>query len=186
MAKSSCAWDGCNREAFAKGFCNRDYQRARKQGLLDVPAPRAPRRTQSERCSAEGCEGEAKVKGWCKPHYMRQYKHGDLDVQRTVHQGDACSVDGCDKKPHARGLCNTHFARRRRHGDANAEVQSRQQQKGLTCRGPESARPAVTKGLCNSHEYQERVRGVLTPLRERVVNDGPCAVDGCDKPALTD
>lgn len=137
-------------------------------------------------CSVESCDAQAKIKGWCKPHYMRQYRHGDLDVQRTVRQDDTCSVEGCEKKPHGHGLCAAHWKRWRKHGDPLAEVEARESQKGKTCRGPECDRPAVTKGLCNSHEYQERVRGALTPLRERIVNSGPCSLESCERPALTD
>lgn len=134
-------------------------------------------------CSVEGCEAEAKVKGWCKPHYMRQYKHGDLEVQRTVRQGDTCSVEGCERKPHGRNLCPVHLKREARHGSATADVATRQPQQGLTCRGPECARPAVTKGLCGSHEYQERVIGELAPIRVYKPKGGPCGVTGCDHAA---
>lgn len=182
MDENTCAWDGCDRKPFARGYCSRCYQRARKHGGMAKVREWNP---QAGPCSAEGCEEPATIKGLCKPHYMRQYRHGDLDVQPTVRQGPTCSVEGCDEKPHGRGLCNKHWARRRRHGDANAPVESRQRNKGLTCSGPECDRPAVARGLCNTHDAQQRSGNPLTPIRDYKPKGQPCEVAGCDGTSLS-
>lgn len=37
MDKATCVWDGCDREATKRGYCDRCYRRARKAGLANGP-----------------------------------------------------------------------------------------------------------------------------------------------------
>lgn len=54
------------------------------------------------------------------------------------------------------------------------------------CSFSECDRPQKAKGLCSAHRHQQKVKGVLSPIRVKVKNkDLTCSVDLCDSPAYS-
>jgi hypothetical protein len=67
-----CEIKGCGQKHYAKGFCNRHWQRARAGdplGRRNVPRGGV--------CLVEGCEGPRRSQGYCDRHYRRLRVYGD-------------------------------------------------------------------------------------------------------------
>lgn len=95
-SSQTCRVEGCGTPAKARGFCDRHYHAARREGAFsDLP-----------RCSEEGCLGFAKARGLCDRHYAL--------AKRTSGFGQPdCSEPGCDRGTYAKGLCEKHYKRTR-------------------------------------------------------------------------
>lgn len=72
MPQTTCSIDGCERDTFSRGWCQRHYHAAWKYGdpLGGKPKP-APT------CSIDGCERATYARTWCELHYNRWSRHGD-------------------------------------------------------------------------------------------------------------
>jgi hypothetical protein len=76
MSDSTCAADGCDRDAKTCGLCYMHYQRLRKHGTT-VRRPNAPLPPGVTRpCAVEGCDRNGTKRGWCEKHYTRWRKYG--------------------------------------------------------------------------------------------------------------
>lgn len=71
-ATRRCAVEGCDRVYRSSGYCGLHYDRIRRSGSPDDPAPR-PERV----CAVEGCGRKHQCRGYCAAHYSRVLKHGD-------------------------------------------------------------------------------------------------------------
>lgn len=135
-ADQTCKIEECDKDVYARGWCNRHYQRWRLYGN-----PTADRRRVRKPCTIEGCERLARTRTWCTKHYQRWLDHGDpLYVKPTV-----CSIEGCDRpRKSKQGWCNMHVKRWQRHG--NPEYQ-----RPVSCSIPGCGRPVDSQGWCKMH-----------------------------------
>ncbi len=68
-----CKYEGCDKNAFSRGYCKNHYYQLKRKGLIkniEIKREKKP-------CSVEGCTNVAISRGLCKNHYY-QYKRGTL------------------------------------------------------------------------------------------------------------
>lgn len=75
-----CTVSGCEKKHYAKGYCNKHYQRVCSSGTADD-------RKRILTCTVSGCGKSHKSNGLCLMHYTRMIRHGDLD-RVSVIRGD--------------------------------------------------------------------------------------------------
>lgn len=87
MAKRMCSIDGCEKQHFARGWCQMHYRRWKVTGspgeaerLTALVA-----RTKSKRtCTVEGCDRLVGSFDMCAMHYTRWRRHGDTQRSASV------------------------------------------------------------------------------------------------------
>lgn len=140
MSKATCAWDECDRAAVKRGYCDRDYHRARRAGLIEAPQARTcedcgtqfvPGRPGSAHTKCLPCRKKRPVCRGCKgplPLVQRGGpRAGPIVAGYYCSEGckPRCSIDGCEKPRRKRGWCANHYATWRDHGDPEAKVKHR-------------------------------------------------------------
>lgn len=119
-----CSIESCEMKAYARGYCNRHYQRVLKtgepgpDGLLRMP--------DNAQCTVEGCSNRNKSKGFCRMHAHRMAVYGQPNPPGLVGRGGPrgpkpskpCSVENCERdiRGGGLGLCKLHYERQRRSG----------------------------------------------------------------------
>lgn len=76
MPNGTCSVDGCERNAYCRGWCATHYHRWQVEGdpgPAEIPHYKYRRPT----CSVDGCEGQHEARGWCRTHYLRWKRTGD-------------------------------------------------------------------------------------------------------------
>jgi hypothetical protein len=101
-----------------------------------------------------------------------------------------CDIEGCEKVAVARALCRTHYSRWKRTGDATTARAKLPNHFYETCTVEGCDKPHFTKGLCEMHRWRVRAEGMpgeAAPRQNRRPRqlEIPCAVDGCEKLAVT-
>jgi hypothetical protein len=81
MADRTCSIDGCDRKAYARGWCNTHYSAWWHRG--DAGATR-----KVNRCSVEGCERAYYGNGFCGMHRQRWLKSGDPLIVSQIRGDD--------------------------------------------------------------------------------------------------
>lgn len=81
MSESSCSVEGCERPAYARGWCQAHYGRWRQHGDVraDVPVGQWGSGHKAL-CSVSDCQRSTHALGWCKAHYKRWKKTGDVQA----------------------------------------------------------------------------------------------------------
>jgi hypothetical protein len=126
VTNGQCSVEGCVSSAYARGYCNRHYQRVLKSG---APGPVGLLRQPNHMtCIVDGCERPNKARGYCAMHLHRVKAHGDPGPSGPVGRGGPrgpkpsrpCSVPECDRTVRLGGLgmCKLHYERNRRTGDS--------------------------------------------------------------------
>lgn len=178
MDEKPCSVDGCGRLVYARGLCERHYQRNRKYGdPLGGPVRQLPRE-----CSIDGCNRPLFAQIWCQAHYRRARKYGDPlggPPARKPRTG-ACSIDGCDRPQYSRDWCNAHYRRNRLYGDPLGGQPAPPRE----CTIDGCSNQHYASGWCAAHWQRNRKYG--DPL-----GGGPqhqprkeCSIEGCPGPAL--
>lgn len=72
-----CAVEGCEKPHYARGWCNKHYQRWWQHGDPLGGGPERQTRGVGV-CSVEGCDRPHRGRGWCRMHYARAQSHVDL------------------------------------------------------------------------------------------------------------
>ena len=164
---AACSTEGCDREVYCKGWCEKHYRQATR-------GSRTPTVRQDARpCKVAGCAQPATARGRCLQHYREAF--GDPAASTE------CSLDGCERKAYSGGWCEKHYRRALRNGG----VQPGERFEPSLCQAEGCGRDAVTKGFCHGH-YQ-RVRATGDPQADRPLR-GPaklCIVQGCDRTSHT-
>ena len=80
-----------------------------------------------------------------------------------------CSIRGCIRPYHAKRYCSTHYVRWLKYGDAR--VRKTLLRAGKTCKEEKCERPAWARDWGQYH-YQ------------KLVDNGPCSVQGCERRSL--
>lgn len=73
-----CSVEGCKNYAYAKGLCKKHYQRLKRKGTTDDPAPRP-----IVKCAVNGCDRNAVVHGLCNMHYQRFRRNNSFERKYT-------------------------------------------------------------------------------------------------------
>lgn len=98
MQKRTCGIEGCEREHYARTWCQGHYLRWIADGTPGVDPIR--REQKAKPCSLDDCDAQVIAKGLCRRHYKRQ--------ARRMTPGP-CDVDGCENaKAATSGLCKSH------------------------------------------------------------------------------
>ncbi|WP_327335860.1 HNH endonuclease [Streptomyces sp. NBC_01324] len=173
MTDRTCGVPACERDYYARGWCQLHYDRARKHGSPELP--------QRERitgipCSIDDCGKLAVGRGWCPMHWYRWKKHGSTDTPAGVTRPAECSLDGCTDAANvigsAHGLCPRHYRQKhdKRRGTPRQRtfILPRPKQGPRTCSTSGCAKKHVAKGLCSWHYALTRRQDLA-----------PCSVDGC-------
>jgi hypothetical protein len=110
----SCSIEGCERSSWARGWCNKHYQRWRRCG--DPLAVRPKFWASTDLCSVDGCEALVRSRGWCENHYQHWWRYGTTDY--LIVKIEDCQIEGCERPPRSStaGLCEVHYYRLRRTG----------------------------------------------------------------------
>src|SRR5262245_8489620 len=187
---SPCSVEGCDRTVIARGWCKRHYRRWQHYG--DPQAPTPPRRRKPRQpCTIAGCDAPRVGRGLCRKHYTRWDRYGDPQfVQRIREPGRNCSIEGCNEPHESRGYCAKHATRWRKHGDADVVLASggwnrRTELPPCAIDGCTelAGTPGTAHGLCRPH-YKRLYRygDPTAPSRRTYKHDGPCLLNGCDRP----
>lgn len=70
----NCSIENCSSKVYAKGFCNKHYQRLWKHG-----DPHYIPIVVTKSCEVAGCSGEYHGRGYCYKHYERWRLYGDAE-----------------------------------------------------------------------------------------------------------
>lgn len=152
-----CSLPDCERLAVARGVCGLHWGRWQRRQTYDPPT-----RGRGV-CSIEDCEGLVHGHGWCHRHYLA-----------FTEPTKFCSLEDCDLPLYGKGLCRKHWQRRHRTGN--------------TALAAKTARPLCGSNGCTSYVG---TNGINCPKHHRAQRprrppkpSGPCAADGCIKPAI--
>jgi hypothetical protein len=108
QTERECAFDGCDRNAWARSLCTGHYSQHR------AGQPLRPLRVRGV-CAMDGCNEPHASLGWCNLHYNRFRRGWDMSTDTSPVESDRkCEFPGCDRPYRVRGLCNTHNQQRRR------------------------------------------------------------------------
>jgi len=72
-----CSAEGCNKKYYAKGYCEKHYDRFKRLGSPDLP-------NKIKLCAVDGCEGKYVGLGYCRKHYDKFKKYGDPTVNVKI------------------------------------------------------------------------------------------------------
>ena len=70
----------CDKELYAKGYCNMHYERLRRTGSLK----RITYSNQGKTCKLTGCDNPASVRGYCLMHHLRWQKYKSYKKPPTL------------------------------------------------------------------------------------------------------
>lgn len=114
-----CGEEGCEKEAWCRGFCPNHYTKRRRRGVLQ--------KLEAGQLNQDKRTGRVLLCGTCLKNFYRC--QADLDD----HQGDAyycspecwynrprntiCLIEGCGNPKTSRDFCKKHYSRLRRNGD---------------------------------------------------------------------
>ncbi len=110
--KIICKIEGCDGKHKGHGYCNKHYQRFKKNG--DPYVLLSKKNKFDDKCTHPGCDSHFLARGLCNKHYQRLKVHGDPN---HYYFREFCCIDNCGKKHFAHGLCSAHDRRRRIYGD---------------------------------------------------------------------
>lgn len=101
-----CLIDGCGRNVYSGGYCNKHYSQIRRTGKILTE-----KISNKGECMAEGCKNSRHSKGYCQKHYLQVKKYGKLIPSKEHGFYTQCKVEGCDLKHAARGYCDKHYSK---------------------------------------------------------------------------
>ncbi len=81
MTAKTCALEDCEEPLYANSVCRKHYDRLRRRGTIEPPAPR-----EKPECTEDGCEKDQHSQGLCQMHYRRLRKHGSTAVPQRVNK----------------------------------------------------------------------------------------------------
>lgn len=127
-----CKISGCEIAAYARGWCNKHYQRWRKHGDPLTLGVRKSRRPPRAACLVDACPTLASVKGYCHMHFHRQRRGLPMDApakkqRRRGTPALACEVDGCHRLRRYQLHCKMHAERLRTSGEVGSAERQRSQ-----------------------------------------------------------
>lgn len=155
MSTSACSVPDCDRDAYARGHCERHYRQLLRRGQV-VPdwAPLT--------CSVDTCTRKAVTRGLCHGHYVRWSRTGDVREDRPLARPErtTCQYDGCERGTHSGGWCRSHARRVQLYGtpDGGRPARVRSQRAGSITHGywyvPADRRHLVPEGRTKEFEHR--------------------------------
>ena len=112
MNTRTCRWPECDRPATSKGFCPRDYQRAKREGDYETPWLTWQRVYPPHiECRWPDCERtDHEGHGLCALHWSRAKRVGDLEAPWATWAKNICQ--GCGKEFRGRNHRQKHCSDR--------------------------------------------------------------------------
>jgi len=77
---NTCAWGGCNKVEYSRGYCLYDYRWLLTNGFLPKLRNRKPK---GKKCSLLSCDRPHKALGYCKSHWQRLHNTGNPQVEKS-------------------------------------------------------------------------------------------------------
>ena len=121
-----CMWDSCAKQAYARNLCNKHYQVAWKQKILnEFDCMKQPAKI----CIHNDCDGKVHSYGYCSFHRSRFLKGTDLDAPKRTEKylNKKCCVYRCQKKATVKDMCRFHYGRHITNRPISLQNFSRQQ-----------------------------------------------------------
>lgn len=159
---AACAFEGCGRESFVRGYCAAHArQLATGQNLRPIPAEAA------DPCSFDGCNRNRYCKKeLCSAHYQQQSKGKELRplYERLIAPDAKCqALTNCDHPVYTSGYCRGHYDQFR--CDTSFSILPPPIAVDQICTGPKCGRVINdASGLCRSHGLVAMRREPLVPL----------------------
>lgn len=186
--KIFCSSEKCPNPARTSGLCPMHYAQSKYDR-----SPRLEETEGFEQCSVSHCDLPANSRvdnALCNPHYQKKYRGIDPETyvipdNHPARTAPICRYPGCQKSSHVKEMCNYHYNRilKGRIVDPEGKIEANQ-----PCSFPACKNAAAQKGLCQSHYEQNRLKGVMAPLRDfGIYQDGSkkCAVSSCKAHAVS-
>lgn len=105
ITQKICAFDGCERVHYARGWCNPHWQQMNSRGWV---GPIRSRRVH-EVCTFEGCGRLVERADLCQTHYKQRNRGEELrPIGRKDQPGGVCVLEGCGEVAKLRGYCLRH------------------------------------------------------------------------------
>ncbi len=157
-----CAFDGCDRQSFVRGYCApHARQLDRDQSLRPIPTESA------DRCSFEGCtRPRYGNQDLCSAHYQQRKKGKELRplYEHLIASDAKCeALANCGHPVYASGYCRGHYEQFRR--ETSFSTLQPPISADQMCTGPKCGRRVdVASELCRSHGLIAMRGEPLTPL----------------------
>lgn len=147
MTHRTCKIDGCGRKHYARGYCNKHWQRWRTHGDPNFVTKHVPKV-----CKEDNCETTQIARGWCQHHYDAWRIHGDPLHHEKNQRPDTCTAKSCERPVEAVEWCDMHYRRFRKYGDANHVPDKTGPKVTLsTCEVEGCSTKAIAHGMCDNH-----------------------------------
>ena len=118
MGDRTCAVEGCERDHYAKGWCNTHWRRWRETG--DPGSAQIQPYRAGPVCQFTGCSKTRKGNGrYCSMHAARAARGHPMDSppRQTITKAGPCLVVDCNRPRGARGWCTRHYHAWKMYGD---------------------------------------------------------------------
>jgi hypothetical protein len=170
-----CAYEGCPRDKWSKGWCSAHYIQQRKHGVEGM-RPLAPR--EFTRCSVDGCEKVSYAFGACNGHYQQAKKFGwgQLIPLQVINPDKICTFEGCDKIRASGIHCQAHYKMVVKSRPL-VDIAAYTAQKGNICIIPGCGGDAHSKGTCALHRNASRFNLTKEKLAELYATN-QCSICG--------
>lgn len=108
--KQQCGFEGCERLAICKGYCDGHYRMYKNGVKLHPIRPSMKVGTTPLFCEFKGCPNRRDSWGLCSAHAKQKTRGVEL---YSVHRfsPESCLMPDCSKPHFTKGYCSTHFSR---------------------------------------------------------------------------
>lgn len=121
-----CGVESCERDHYAKGFCNPHWQQLRKKGSTGAIREFV---SHIQFCTILGCGRRRETSTYCQAHYKGSLKGlGPARKIRQKHKPEGlpqnCAVPHCEETEWSRGLCKSHVRLRSKFNCSNDMIEA--------------------------------------------------------------
>ena len=151
----TCAFEGCGRPLYGRGYCSAHWQQLRNTGTLK---PIRVRRTYGEYCSVVGCGRVRETYLYCQTHY-EDYRHGRNPVRKINSKRtnaivrETCPVPDCESPEWSHGLCKAHVKLRAKFNCSDDMIVALYTDPRCSICGKPEGDPSLKRALHVDHDH---------------------------------